>query len=70
MSESFFRFENTKIQIDGKEIPILDGSSKYFIECLEKCGLKTQDAARKYIEISHNKTTLVRKKVLEWFHNT
>lgn len=46
------QIDNILIQIDGEEIPILDGSSKYFIECLEKCGLKTQDAARKYIEIS------------------
>ena len=50
------QIDNILIQIDGEEIPILDGSSKYFIECLEKCGLKTQDAARKYIEISEKIT--------------
>ena len=46
------QIDNILIQIDGEEIPILDGSSKKFIECLEKCGVKSQDAARKYIEIS------------------
>ncbi len=46
------QIDNILIQIDGEEIPILDGSSKKFIECLEKCGIKSQDAARKYIEIS------------------
>ena len=50
------QIDNILIQIDGEEIPILDGSSKYFIDCLEKCGLKTQDAARKYIEISEKIT--------------
>ena len=50
------QIDNILIQIDGEEIPILDGSSKHFIECLEKCGLKTQDAARKYIEISEKIT--------------
>jgi len=50
------QIDNILIQIDGEEIPILDGSSKYFIKCLEKCGLKTQDAARKYIEISEKIT--------------
>ena len=50
------QIDNILIQIDGEEIPILDGSSKYFINCLEKCGLKTQDAARKYIEISEKIT--------------
>ena len=32
--------DNILIQIDGGEIPILDGSSKEFINCLEKCGYK------------------------------
>ena len=50
------QIDNILIQIDGEEIPILDGSSKYFIDCLEKCGLKPQDAARKYIEISEKLT--------------
>ena len=48
--------DNILIQIDGEEIPILDGSSKLFTDCLEQCGLKTQDAARKYIEISEKIT--------------
>ena len=40
------------IQIDSEEVPILDGSSKEFIECLESCDFMDQDAARNYIEIS------------------
>ncbi len=50
------QIDNLLIQIDGEEIPILDGSSKEFIKCLEKCEFKNQDAARKYIEISESIT--------------
>ena len=46
------QIDNILIQIDGEEIPILDGSSIEFLECLESCEFKDQDAARNYIEIS------------------
>ena len=46
------QIDNIMIQIDGEEIPILDGSSIEFLECLESCEFKDQDAARNYIEIS------------------
>jgi len=46
------QIDNLLIQIDGEEIPILDGSSIQFVKCLESCGFKDQDAARNYIEIS------------------
>ena len=55
------QIDNILIQIDGEEIPILDGSSKLFTDCLEQCGLKTQDAARKYIEISEKLHTVMRR---------
>ena len=54
--------DNILIQIDGEEIPILDGSSKEFIKCLEKCEVKNQDAARKYIEIPEKLTFIDEKK--------
>ena len=46
------QIDNILIQIDSEEVPILDGSSKEFIECLESCDFMDQDAARNYIEIS------------------
>ena len=36
--------ENLLIEIDSSEPPIMDGSSKYFIEALEKAGVKELDA--------------------------
>ena len=46
------QIDNILIQIDSEEVPILDGSSKEFIECLESCDFMDQDAARNYFEIS------------------
>ena len=45
------QIDNILIQIDGPEVPIMDGSSIEFIKCLEKCKLKDQDAVRNYLEI-------------------
>lgn len=38
--------DNLIIQLDAPEPPIMDGSSKFFIEALEKCGIEEQDAPR------------------------
>jgi UDP-3-O-[3-hydroxymyristoyl] N-acetylglucosamine deacetylase/3-hydroxyacyl-[acyl-carrier-protein] dehydratase len=37
--------DNLLIEIDASEPPIMDGSSKYFVEALEKAGIEEQDAA-------------------------
>ncbi|WP_301400394.1 bifunctional UDP-3-O-[3-hydroxymyristoyl] N-acetylglucosamine deacetylase/3-hydroxyacyl-ACP dehydratase [Polaribacter huanghezhanensis] len=39
--------DNLLIEIDASEPPIMDGSSKFFIEALEKAGIQEQDAAIK-----------------------
>lgn len=36
--------DNLLIEINASEPPIMDGSSKYFVEALEKAGIKEQDA--------------------------
>tara|TARA_R110002050_G_scaffold142_7_gene968 strand:+ start:1420 stop:2811 length:1392 start_codon:yes stop_codon:yes gene_type:complete len=36
--------DNLLIEVDASEPPIMDGSSKYFIEALEKAGIEEQDA--------------------------
>ncbi|QNM86882.1 bifunctional UDP-3-O-[3-hydroxymyristoyl] N-acetylglucosamine deacetylase/3-hydroxyacyl-ACP dehydratase [Polaribacter pectinis] len=36
--------DNLLIEIDSSEPPIMDGSSKYFVEALEKAGIKEQEA--------------------------
>ncbi len=43
--------DNCLIEVNGPEIPILDGSSKYFVEGIKKVGIKEQDVERKYFEI-------------------
>ena len=39
--------DNVKIEIDASEPPIMDGSSKYFIEALESVGIKQLSEKRK-----------------------
>lgn len=43
--------DNLRVEIDGPEIPIMDGSSAAFVALIEAAGLKTQAATRHYIRI-------------------
>jgi UDP-3-O-[3-hydroxymyristoyl] N-acetylglucosamine deacetylase/3-hydroxyacyl-[acyl-carrier-protein] dehydratase len=43
--------DNVMIDLDTMEVPILDGSARYYVEDFRKDGLKQQDAERKYITI-------------------
>src|SRR5690606_7348856 len=43
--------DNVIIEINNAEVPILDGSAKYFIEAIEKAGIEEQDAEREYFVI-------------------
>lgn len=40
--------DNVIIELNESEPPIMDGSSKYFVEAIEKAGVIEQDAARNY----------------------
>jgi UDP-3-O-[3-hydroxymyristoyl] N-acetylglucosamine deacetylase/3-hydroxyacyl-[acyl-carrier-protein] dehydratase len=40
--------DNIIIELNASELPIMDGSSKYFVEAIEKVGIVEQDAERKY----------------------
>ncbi len=44
--------DNALIEIDNEEVPILDGSSRYFVEAIEKAGVVEQDAEREYFVIT------------------
>ncbi len=44
--------DNVLIEIDGPEIPILDGSAAIFVELVEKAGIVEQNAMRNYFEIT------------------
>jgi len=43
--------DNAVVELDGPEVPIMDGSSVQFLTLLDRVGLKTQQAERRYIEI-------------------
>ncbi len=43
--------DNALIEVDQNEIPIKDGSSKFFVEAINKVGLKSSDAPIKIIKI-------------------
>ncbi len=38
--------DNIIIELNASELPIMDGSSKYFVEAIEKAGIEEQDAQR------------------------
>ncbi|MFM9028004.1 MAG: UDP-3-O-acyl-N-acetylglucosamine deacetylase, partial [Bacteroidota bacterium] len=48
--------DNVLMDIDGPEMPIMDGSSQPFVELLDKAGVQEQAAERKYIVLTHNLT--------------
>jgi len=43
--------DNIIVEIDNEEIPIMDGSSKDFVEFLKKVGIKKLDKKRKFLKI-------------------
>jgi len=43
--------DNAVVEIDGPEMPIMDGSSLPFLRVLDRAGRREQDAPRRYIEI-------------------
>jgi len=45
------KIDNLIIELDQTETPIMDGSSRFFIEALEKCGIQEQPALREYLEL-------------------
>jgi UDP-3-O-[3-hydroxymyristoyl] N-acetylglucosamine deacetylase/3-hydroxyacyl-[acyl-carrier-protein] dehydratase len=44
--------DNCLIDIDGPEVPILDGSAIEFVKTLQAAGIEAQDEAREFIEIT------------------
>lgn len=46
--------DNALVKIDGAEIPILDGSSRPYVEAIEKAGKLKQNAIKTWYSIDHN----------------
>jgi UDP-3-O-[3-hydroxymyristoyl] N-acetylglucosamine deacetylase len=43
--------DNAIIELDGPEVPIMDGSALPFVQLLDRAGRRRQDAERRFIEI-------------------
>jgi UDP-3-O-[3-hydroxymyristoyl] N-acetylglucosamine deacetylase/3-hydroxyacyl-[acyl-carrier-protein] dehydratase len=41
--------DNVIIELNTSELPIMDGSSKYFVEALEKAGIEEQNTKNIYV---------------------
>lgn len=46
--------DNAFIEVDGPEIPIMDGSAMRFVEAIERVGYMEQDAEREYFTLTEN----------------
>ena len=46
--------DNALIKLDGPEIPIMDGSSKPFVQAIQAVGYDDQDEERVYLELEEN----------------
>ena len=57
--------DNCLIEVNGPEIPIIDGSSEPFVEIIEKTGVLEQDAAKAWYTIDTNISFYDEKKRVE-----
>lgn len=48
------QIDNVLIDLDGPEVPIMDGSSYPFVKMIKEVGYDEQDADRDFFEIPHN----------------
>jgi UDP-3-O-[3-hydroxymyristoyl] N-acetylglucosamine deacetylase len=43
--------DNATIEVDGPEVPIMDGSAAAFVAAIDQAGIATQSAARRFIQV-------------------
>src|SRR6201981_122375 len=43
--------DNATIEIDGPEVPIMDGSASAFVTAIDQAGIVTQSAPRRFIQV-------------------
>ena len=46
--------DNVVVNLNGPEVPIMDGSAKEFVNIINNCGLKTLEGKRKFVRIKKN----------------
>lgn len=44
--------DNAIVEVDGDELPAMDGSAKDYVEAIQDVGLEEQSASRQYIEVT------------------
>ena len=44
--------DNVIVEVDGPEVPIMDGSALPFVQLLDRAGRRAQEAPRRYIEVT------------------
>lgn len=57
--------DNVLIEINGPEVPILDGSAAPFVDIITKTGVQQQDAPKIYYTLQHNITFVDENKKVE-----
>src|SRR6202161_4707833 len=43
--------DNATIEVDGPEVPIMDGSAAAFVAAIDQAGILTQSASRRFIQV-------------------
>jgi UDP-3-O-[3-hydroxymyristoyl] N-acetylglucosamine deacetylase len=43
--------DNVMVEVDGPEVPVMDGSAEAFIDAIDQAGIETLSKARRYIKI-------------------
>src|SRR6202166_2404044 len=43
--------DNATIEVDGPEVPIMDGSAAAFVAAIDQAGIVTQSASRRFIQV-------------------
>jgi UDP-3-O-[3-hydroxymyristoyl] N-acetylglucosamine deacetylase len=49
---SGFGVDNALIEIDGAEVPVMDGSARPFVDAIEQAGIVIQKAPRRFIKVT------------------
>jgi UDP-3-O-[3-hydroxymyristoyl] N-acetylglucosamine deacetylase len=48
--------DNLRLEIDGPEVPIMDGSATQFVRAISEAGIRTQDEAKSFLVIKRTVT--------------
>jgi UDP-3-O-[3-hydroxymyristoyl] N-acetylglucosamine deacetylase len=46
-----FGIDNVTVEVDGPEVPVMDGSAEAFIDAVEQAGIAPQAARRRYVKV-------------------